>query len=166
MKKDNKQKQKEKPAVKPAKDKNASKKVPDGRTVKTKDKYLPIDKKGKSDNLKEKRLIAVIDSNSNDELAVVKLTTQKQKNTSELPTYKRGNGKATRFKNFVEIKDNEGNPIKIDGIRFIENGKQFDLSVSELKKIRKQVLNHCVQSSENRKKISELKARTKDKKKR
>lgn len=147
-----------KPSEKTA-DKNISKKVPNGRTIKTKDKYLPIDKKGKSTKPKDKRVVAVIDSNSADELAVVRLTTQIQPNTKPLPTYIKGNKKKTRFKNFVEVTDNEGNAIKLDGIKFIENGKEYDLSVSELKKIRDTVLKHSPQADENRKKISELKNR-------
>lgn len=73
---------------------------------------MPIAKKGNSTKPKNKRIVAVIDSNSADELAVVRLTTQKQANTTELPTYKKGNKKETRFKHFVEITDNEGKPIK------------------------------------------------------
>ncbi|MDE7440057.1 MAG: hypothetical protein K2N23_06085 [Clostridia bacterium] len=145
----------EKPSKKT--DKNVSRKVPNGRTIKTKDKYLPIDKKGKSTKPKEKRLIIIIDSNSNDELAVVRTSTQIQPNTTALPTYKKGNKKKTRFKHFVEITDNEGNPIKIDGIKFIENGKEYDLSANEVETVRDKVLNHCKIASENRKKITKLK---------
>ncbi|MDE6441900.1 MAG: hypothetical protein K2L12_03990 [Clostridia bacterium] len=120
---------------------------------------MPIGKKGKSTKPKDKRIVAVIDSNSADELAVVRLTTQVQTNTKPLPSYIKGNKKKTQFKNFVEITDNEGNPIKIDGIRFIENGKEYDLSVAELKKIRDSALKHSPQAEENRKKISKLKSR-------
>ncbi len=149
-----------KPPVKAAKN-NVSKKVPNGRTLKTQDKYLPIAKKGNSTKPKNKRIVAVIDSNSADELAVVRLTTQKQANTTELPTYKKGNKKATRFKHFVEITDNEGKPIKIDGIKFIENGKEYDLSVSELRRVSEHVLKHTAQAEENKKKIAKLKGRRK-----
>ena len=149
-----------KPPVKAAKN-NVSKKVPNCRTLKTQDKYLPIAKKGNSTKPKNKRIVAVIDSNSADELAVVRLTTQKQANTTELPTYKKGNKKETRFKHFVEITDNEGKPIKIDGIKFIENGKEYDLSVSELRRVSEHVLKHTAQAEENKKKIAKLKGRRK-----
>ena len=56
--------------------KNVSKRYPNGRTLKTKDKYLPIDRNGKSTDPKDERWVAVIDSNRKDELAVVRLTTQ------------------------------------------------------------------------------------------
>lgn len=63
-----------------------------GRTIRTKDKYLPIEKcKGKSEP-KDKRWIAVIARNGKGELAVVRLTTEKQANTTQLKGYKKGNG--------------------------------------------------------------------------
>lgn len=103
-----------------------------GRTIRTKDKYLPIEKsKGKSEP-KDKRWIAVIARNGKGELAVVRLTTEKQTNTTELKGYKKGNGKTTYFKHFVEIEDNNGNPIKIDGVMFIENDKKYDLNTEQV----------------------------------
>lgn len=83
--------------------KNISKKtksVPIGRTLKTKDKYLPYDPK-KVRELKDKRWVVVIDKNTNEELAVVRLTDERQPNTTHLPTYKKGNRKDTYFKHFV-----------------------------------------------------------------
>lgn len=133
------------------------KKTKIGRTVKTKDEYLPIEKgKGKS-TPKDKRWIAVIAVNDKGELAVVRLTTEKQSNTTKLKGYKKGNGQTTYFKHFVEIKDNQGKPIRIDGVRFIENPKKYDLSDEQVKQVQDKVLNHSKPSSENRKKISKLK---------
>ena len=63
-------------------DKNVSKRYPNGRTIKTADKYLPIGKHGESDNAKGQRRVVIVDSNRYDELAVVRLTTQKQPNTT------------------------------------------------------------------------------------
>lgn len=140
---------------------SGTKRVPNGRTVKTQDKFLPVEKKGKSTDPKDRRTVVVIDSNSAAELAVVRLTTQKQANTSELPSYIKGNKKKTRFKHFVEITDNEGKPIKIDGIKFIENGKEYDLTVAELQQIRNKVLKHSAQATENKKKLAKLKKRIK-----
>lgn len=133
------------------------KKTKIGRTVKTKDEYLPIEKgKGKS-TPKDKRWIAVIAVNDKGELAVVRLTTEKQSNTTKLKGYKKGNGQTTYFKHFVEIKDNQGKPIRIDGVRFIENPKKYDLNDEQVKQVQDKVLNHSKPSSENRKKISKLK---------
>lgn len=60
--------------------KNVSKRYPNGRTLTTEDKYLPISKRGKSTDPKEERWVAIIDSNKKDELAVVRLTKQNQPN--------------------------------------------------------------------------------------
>lgn len=137
-------------AVKPVK------RTPNGRTLKTKDEYLPQEK-GKVKELKNKRWVAVIDSNQKNELAVVRLTDEEQKNTTELPTYKKGNKRKTHFKHFVETEDNEGKPIKATkNGKFQENSPAYDLSARELVKIKDKVLNHTKQSSENRKKIEKL----------
>lgn len=138
-------------------DKNVSKRYPNGRTIKTQDKYLPTDKKGKSTKPKTKRRVVVVDSNRYDELAVVRLTTQNQPNTTELRTYKKGNGKTTYFKHFVEIMDDEGNPIKIDGKKFIENPWAWDLSADEIEYVRRGVFEGKRQSDDNKKKIAALK---------
>lgn len=140
------------------------KKTKIGRTVKTKDEYLPIEKgKGKS-TPKDKRWIAVIAVNYKGELAVVRLTTENQPNTSELKNYKHGNGKTTYFKHFVEIKDSKGKPIRIDGVRFIENDEKYDLNKRQVSQVRDRVLNHSKQATENKKKIAAIKSD--DKKKR
>lgn len=142
-------------------DKNVSKRYPNGRTIKTQDKYLPTDKKGKSTKPKTKRRVVVVDSNRYDELAVVRLTTQNQPNTTELRTYKKGNGKTTYFKHFVEIMDDEGIPIKIDGKKFIENPWAWDLSADEVKTIQNTVYHRVLQSKSNNDKIKRLKSRGK-----
>lgn len=136
---------------------NRSQLYHNGRTLKTQDKYLPTDKKGKSDNLKDKRHVVIVDSNKNDELAVVRLTTQNQSNTTKLPTYKKGNKKTTFFKNFVETKDNENKPIKIDNKKFIKNDREMDLNKNELNKVQKTVRRFSKQASANNNKIRKLK---------
>lgn len=145
--------------VKPANktEANVSTRYPNGRTLKTQDKYLPTDKKGKSDNPKASRRVVVIDSNKKDELAVVKLTTSKQPNTSPLPNYNQGNGKPTRFKHFVETQDNEGKPIKVDGEKFKENPWAYDLTPRQVENVKQQVLKHTAQAQENKKKIAAMK---------
>lgn len=127
-----------------------------GRTLKTKDKYLPYNEK-KIKQLKDKRWVVVIDKNTDEELAIVRLTDEKQPNTTYLPTYKKGNKRDTYFKHFVETKDDEGNAIRVDGKKFLENATEYDLSKKELKFLRDKVLNHSKQSQENRNKILILK---------
>ena len=76
------------------------KSVPVGRTLKTQDRYLPY-KKNKVQELKPHRWVVVIDKNTDEEFAVVRLTDENQPNTTYLPTYKKGNRKKTYFKHFV-----------------------------------------------------------------
>lgn len=130
--------------------------VPIGRTLKTKDKYLPA-KKSKTQELKNKRWVAVIDKNTNEELAIVRLTDENQKNTTILKNYIKGNKRETYFKHFVEVEDNEGKPIKIDGVKFIENDKKYDLTQEQVKQIKKTVLKNTKQSQDNQNKINRLK---------
>lgn len=140
---------------------NASKRYPNGRTLNTQDKYLPTDKKGNSTNKKDNRRVAVLGSNRNDELAVVRLTAQNETNTTALPTYKQGNKKTTYFKHFVEIEDNEGKPIKVDGKKFKENPRDYDLNHDEVKQIKNTVYGHVKQSKTNNENIKKLKDRGK-----
>lgn len=129
--------------------------TPVGRTLITADKYLPIIK-GKSQELKDERWVVVIDKNTNEELAVVRLTSQNQANTTYLPTYKHGNMKETYFKNFVEIEDNEGNPIVVDNVKFKANNASNNLTKDELKTVQTTVRAHCVQAQSNSDKIEQL----------
>ena len=106
---------------------------------------------------KNRRWVVVIDKNTKEELAVVRLTTKKSKNSTLLNGYKTGNGKDTYFKHFVETTDNEGKPIKVDGKKFAENLKKYDLTSDQIKRVQNTVLHHTKISSENLKKIKELK---------
>ena len=143
--------------------KSKKKSIPIGRTIRTKDEYLPYSEKDVQE-LKDKRWVAVIDKNTNEELAIVRLTKEKQPNTTFLHTSK-NNGKEveTRFKHFVETEDNEGNAIRVDGKKFIENLQKYDLKATEVKKVRDKVLYHSKQSTENKRKIEELKNKGKKK---
>ena len=140
--------------------KKQEKKVPIGRTIKTKDKYLPFDKR-KVQKLKDERWVVVVDKNTNEELAIVRLTTKNSKNSTCLPTYKKGNKEMTYFKHFVEIEDKEGKPIKIDNRRFFENTKAFDLNKDEINLIQQTVRGKCKQAATNKEKIKKLKSSSK-----
>ncbi len=69
---------------KPRKEGSSSARI--GGTLKTEDKYLPYQEKHVRE-LKDKRWVAIIDKNSNEELAIVRLTDEKQKNTTLLEGY-------------------------------------------------------------------------------
>lgn len=142
----------------PSTRKGKTKDTPIGRTIKTKDEHLPI-VQNKVEKLKDERWIAVIEKNDQNELAVVRLTTQKQNNTSKLKGYKKGNGKETYYKHFVEVTDNNGNPIKVDGVRFIENGKQYDLTIEQVKAVKNKVYGHVKQAKQNNDKVKKLKGK-------
>ena len=133
------------------------KRIPNGRTLKTEDEYLPS-KQSKIKEQKDKRWVAVIDSNKDNELAIVRLTDENTTNTTLLPNYKKGNKKDTYFKHFVETTDNNGDPIKvIKGGKFQENDKRYDLSSEEIDKIYDKVYHHSKQSTQNQKLRKELK---------
>ncbi len=132
--------------------------VPVGRTLLTKDEYLPNNpakvNKTNGGNPKSKRWVAVIDKNAREELAVVKLTTQVTPNTTPLPTYQKGNGKQTNFKHFVETEDDEGKPIVVDGKKFKENHAKYDLSSAEVHTVHEVVYTSARQAKANRKKYN------------
>ena len=131
--------------------------IPVGRTLKTKDEFLP-QKKSKVKKLKDRRWVAVIETHTKNELAVVRLTDENQKNSTLLPDYKKGNKKPTYFKHFVETQDNEGNPIKASKKgKFQENPAQYDLSEKEVGKIRLKIFARCKQAKTNKEKVEELK---------
>lgn len=121
--------------------------VPAGRTLNTYDNFLT-----KNSNSSKKRPVVVIESNSANELAVVPLSTQKGKNRTHLPNYQKGE---SYFKHFVEIEDNEGNPIKVND-KFKENHKNQDVSQKDVKFIRKTVFTSSKPAPKNKEKIEKF----------
>lgn len=147
----------------PPKRKNVSQRIPNGRTLQTRDEFLASGK-GKT-NIKPDhpnprdlyRTIAVVDSNRKNELAIVKLTTS-EKAKKTLPNYRDGKSK---YKTYVEVYDNSGKRIKIDGRKFIINEPSRDLTKAEVNKIKKDALKKAPKPirTDNRKKIRKLKGR-------
>lgn len=134
-----------------------AKRVPSGRTLKTADEFLPKEK-GKVKQLKDKRWVVVVDSNSKNELAVVRLTDENQPNSTPLPTYKKGNKRDTYFKHFVEVEDDKGNPIiATKAGKFQENSKKYDLTKKEVDMVKSKVFRHCKQAASNHEKVENLK---------
>lgn len=146
-----------------SKQKNISKKIPNGRTLQTRDEYLGSGKnkgniKPEHPNPKDLyRRVGVIDSNNKDELAIIKLGT---KGRYSLENYLTGKSK---YNAFIEIEDNKGNRIKIDGIKFVENSNKRDLSQKEIKEMKKKALKDKETSSrlklDNKQKLHKLKDR-------
>lgn len=136
----------------------ASGRIPQGRTLVTKDCYLPIGKRGVSKNKKEKRPVVVIEANSRNEVAVVPLSSKAGKNRTRLKNYQQGK---SYFKHFVEIDDNEGKPIVV-GEKFRENHANMDVSQSDVQFIKDKIFYNSVPKNANRQKINKF--RDKDKK--
>ena len=147
-----------------SKQKNISKKVPNGRTLQTRDEYLGSGK-GKK-NIKPDhpnsndlyRRVGVVDSNNQNELAVIKLGT---KGRHSLESYLAGKSK---YNAYIEIEDNKGNRIKIDGIKFVENSTKRDISKKDVIEMKKKALKNKETSSRLRKEniqaLHKLKNRT------
>lgn len=123
-------------------------KVPQGRTLTTKDKYL--DRKAKTSE--KERPVVVIETNANNELAVVQLSSRKGKDRTRLKNYQQGQ---SYFKHYVEVVDDEGKPIRVNQ-KFKENHPNMDVSREDVKKIKDKVLSKSKPASENRKKMDKF----------
>lgn len=138
-----------------------TKKVPNGRTLQTRDEFLASGKN--KSNIKPNhgnkndlyRRVGVIDSNKNGDLIVIKLTT---KGKHKLPDYL--NGKST-FKPIIEIEDNEGNRIRIDNPKFKENSPKRDLSKKAVTAMKKAAFKTAAPKTKesNIKKVRKIKGR-------
>lgn len=129
----------------------ASGRVPQGRTLTTRDKYL--DKKAKQPE--KERPVVVIETNARNDLAVVQLTSRAGKDRTRLPNYQQGQ---SRFKHYVEIMDDEGNPIRVNQ-KFKENHPNMDVSREDVKKIKDKVFSKSKPAPENRKKIDKFRGK-------
>ncbi len=135
-----------------SKKKNISKTVKNGTILQTRDEYLHNEGNYRKPGYKNKgnyRKVIVVDSNRNDELAVVKLYS---KNGTSLV------GTPSKYKPFVETLDNENNRIKISK-KFINNGQK--LSNSNVSTIKKDSFTTPKVRHKNKKKVRRLKGRNK-----
>lgn len=123
--------------------------VPVGRTLLTNDNYL---ESGKKTGSTAQHSAVVIETNKRNELAIVTLSGHPGQNKTQLKNYQQGN---SYFKHFVEVKDDEGNPIFINH-KFRANHENQDVSKEGVEMIRDVVFNHVKQSSENLSKISKF----------
>ena len=129
----------------------ASGRVPQGRTLTTRDKYL--DKKAKQPE--KERPVVVIETNARNDLAVVQLTSRAGKDRTRLPNYQQGQ---SRFKHYVEIMDDEGNPIRVNQ-KFKENHPNMDVSRQDVDTIIDTVFNHSKPMQKNRKRINKFRGK-------
>lgn len=136
--------------------KNIFNDIPNGRTVQTRDECFEGAKDYRKEGYEKKgkyRKAVVVDSNKNAELALVKLTTSKK--AKEIPGEKK-----SKYRPYVETKDDEGKPIKL-GKKFKENPPKNDLSKKAVTKIKKEVFHDSRHALKNRKKVREMKGRQK-----
>jgi len=137
--------------------KNVSKKIKNGTTLQTRDEYV-----GESNYIKPSyknnkslyRKVVVVDSNRDDDLAIVVLTT---KGKHKLRNYKSGK---SSYKPFVETMSHN-QPIRNDSKKFVANKIQHSLSKEDTSMIRKHVFSGTKQAGINRQKVRKLKNRKK-----
>ena len=138
---------------KPPKRKNISQKIPNGTILQTRDEYFEGAGGYRKPGYESKgnyRKAVVVDSNKFDELAVVKLTTQKG--------YKIDN--KSNFRPFIETKDNNLKPIRESG-KFIKSNKMLsNKQVNKIKNISLTKPGVNIKTN-NREKLIELKGRKK-----
>ncbi|MGN0790699.1 MAG: hypothetical protein ACI4MW_04470 [Christensenellales bacterium] len=127
-------------------------KIPQGRTLSTKDNYLGNGKK--TGSIKE-RPVVVIEANEKNDLAVVPLSSRQGKNRTRLKNYQQGQ---SYFKHYVEIADDEGKPIRINK-KFKENHPNMDVSRQDVERIKDKVLYKSQPAVENRKKMNKFRGK-------
>lgn len=138
------------------KNKNVSKRTPNGRTLQTRDEYFEGEGTYRKLGYEDKgnyRQATVVDSNRKGDLAIVKLTTS-GKGRNVLDRTK------SKYRPYVETLDDEGNPIRF-GRKFIENSSRKDLSKRAVADIKKRAFRKSHQAKENRDKVRTLKGRKK-----
>ncbi len=133
--------------------KNVSRTVKNGTILQTRDEFLHNEGGYRKKGYEKKgnyRKVGVIDSNRNDELAIVKLHKPDSESGTLLPS------KKARYKPFVETLDNESKRIKI-GPKFIKS-KQT-LSNEDITAIKKDCYSNPKSRYKNKKKVRKLKGR-------
>ena len=97
----------------------------------------------------------MVDTNNKNELVVVPLSSRDGNNRTELKGYlqnkrfKNRNSK-TYYKHYLEIEDNEGQPIRINE-KFRENHKNMDVSREQILDIRQKILTQSRTKERNKK---------------
>ena len=126
--------------------------VPQGRTLSTKDNYLG---NGKKTGSEKERPVVVIEANENNDLAVVPLSSRQGKNRTRLKNYQQGQ---SYFKHYVEIADDEGKPIRVNK-KFKENHPNMDVSGDDVAFIKDKVFYHSKPMHENKKKLDKFRGK-------
>ena len=128
-----------------SKNKNRSSKYPDGTRVQTRDEFLERTNyysPGHPNKSDLYRSAYVLDSNSNDELVLVKLTTHK------------GTAPKGTTSEYINIFDQYGKPIKIDNQRFAVSQRP-NSSLKDPGKLKKYLFTQSKRAKTNRKLVHE-----------
>ena len=136
------------------KNRNISKRIPNGLILQTRDEFFEgqgnYKKPGYQNTKTFYRKAIVVDSNKKDELAVIKGTTKPGDNIQ---------GTKTNVRYYVEILDDENNPIKL-GKKFISSKEKISEKCAN--SIKHNAINNIANKSlrkRNRKKLRQLKGR-------
>lgn len=143
-----------------SKKKNKSKKYKDGRVIQTRDEYLSGNNNFRKKGYEQKglyRKAVIIDSNSKDEVALVKLKGHSSKRMI-LDNYRNG---VLGVKPFVETGNWANKPIKIDGKYYLLLPVTHSLSKVDLISVKIYCLKDQKYGEVNRKKLRALKGQKK-----
>lgn len=135
----------------PKKSKNVSQNIPNGTLIITNDKYF-YGTDGKSNKT---RMSTVVDSNRNDEIALVKYTTSK-KHGRPFSNSKGFVGHADK----IYTLDNNKKPIKVDNDKFIANPNRA-ITASQANEIKRRNLKESRYKEGNKANLRNLKKRRK-----
>lgn len=84
-------------------------------------------------------------------MAVVPLSSKNGANRTEIKGYKnKKTGQNTYYKHYLEIKDNEGRPIRVNE-KFRENHKNMDISKKQVDEIRFTIFTKAKTKQRNKK---------------
>lgn len=136
---------------KPPKRKNVSQTIPNGTLIITNDTYF-YGTDGKSN---KKRMAVTVDTNRNDELAIVKYTTS-QKHGRSFENSKGFVGHGDK----IYTLDNNKKPIKADGEKFITQEKR-KITAAQSNEIKRRNIKESKYKAGNRKNLQNLKKRKK-----
>lgn len=145
----------------PPKRKNVSQKVKNGTAILTRDEFFEDHNNYQKEKYKSNpnfyyREATVVDSNRNDELAIIK------HQSSGKFSVKKNNDKTAKYNTYIKIKDNEGKPIKI-GAKFKRANPDYDVTEQKANRMkRKSVRSSNKQiNKDNRNALKSLKGRKK-----
>ncbi|MBR2970029.1 MAG: hypothetical protein IKC49_03140 [Clostridia bacterium] len=140
--------------------KNVSQKIKNGTVILTRDEFFQdnnnyIKPKYQGSNTLY-REATVVDSNRNDELAVIK------HQSSGKFSVKKKNNKISKYNTYIKTKDNEGKPIKI-GEKFKQSNPKYGITEKQANKMKKKSIKSPNKriAKDNRIVLKELKGRKK-----